>query len=109
MPLRHPRAYSKPPDCETSRGVLACKENVPLCSCGITLDQCWLQREVGDDGLDQAGEVGVVETHGLGVGADREDNALLPGQALLDIDGEVVEIAERRHRANLAVGKDVDQ
>jgi hypothetical protein len=62
-------------------------------------------RKLTDSGADYPLEVGKSDAHGLRVRANWEDYRLVFGQAPVYIHWEIVEIAERRHGADLAVWK----
>ncbi len=64
-------------------------------------------RKLGYCWLDQTLEVRVLHAHSVSVGAGPKDYGLVLGEALLHIDGYVVEVAEGWHRPYLAVREGV--
>src|SRR5829696_148247 len=64
-------------------------------------------RELSDARLDQLLKISVPKAHSLGVGTCPNEYSLVLGQGLFYVDGQFVEVAERRHRSDLAVRKGV--
>jgi len=63
--------------------------------------------EIGDDRVHQSRQVAPMHAHQFAVRARAEGNLFLFGQTRIGVHRHVVEIAKRRHRAGLAVGKRV--
>ena len=61
--------------------------------------------EVGDRRPDEPGEVRVLQAHGVRVRTGLEDDRLVFGQGGIDVDRHAVQVAERGHRAELAIGE----
>ena len=62
--------------------------------------------ELRQRGANQFGEVPIAELHGSCMGPGVEEDMFILRKQLIDIDGHVVEIAERGHRPHFAVWKE---
>jgi hypothetical protein len=66
-------------------------------------DLACMVREIDDDRLDHAREVGVFHADRIGVRSGLKHNCMIFREESIHVDRKLVEVAERRHRADLTI------